>query len=74
MAIAQPLTHEMEQWLRLSGEIRKENVCPVSSIPLTSLPFYFQCGSTSGLNMDSSVSFSSQSLSCPSHSHPHELR
>lgn len=31
MAVAQPLTHEMEEYIRLSGEIGKEKVCPVSS-------------------------------------------
>lgn len=31
MTVAQPLTHGMEEYIRLSGEIGKEKVCPVCS-------------------------------------------
>lgn len=31
MTATQPLTHGMEEYIRLSGEIGKEKVCPVRS-------------------------------------------
>ena len=77
MAVAQPLTREMEEYIRLSGETGKEKVCPLSATAFPLCPFsYFRCGSPSGLNVDqaSRVSFLSQSVPCPSHPPPHKLR